>query len=182
MDDAATTTVERSPSKMLFSRKATGLVRDVSLVQMIAYNASSTNPLGLGLVSFTIGLVVFPRANPYISLLVTTILCVFVWTAFALLTAAIPRVGGDFTINTRILSPGVALGANLAQALSALAGAVIVSWAVGTLALSPALTVIGTVMHSAHLRQLGQRSLDSAPHDELHRVAAGAGRSCRCSR
>jgi amino acid transporter len=133
---------------MLFSRKATGLVRDVSLVQMIAYNASSTNPLGQGLVSFTIGLVVFPRANPYIALLVTTVLCLFVWTAFALLTAAIPRVGGDYTINTRILSPGLALGANLAQALSALAGAVIVSWAVGTLALSPALTVIGTVTHS----------------------------------
>lgn len=148
MSDATTTTVEGSPSKMLFSRKATGLVRDVSLVQMIAYNASSTNPLGLGLVSFTIGLVVFPRANPYVSLLITTILCLFVWTAFALLTAAIPRVGGDFTINTRILSPGVALGANLAQALSALAGAVIVSWAVGTLALSPALTVIGTVTHT----------------------------------
>jgi amino acid transporter len=147
MDDAPAM-VDQAPSRMLFSRKATGLVRDVSLVQMVVYNAASTNPLGQGLVSFTIGLVVFPRANPYIALLVTTVLCLFVWTAFALLTAAIPRVGGDYTINTRILSPGVALGANLAQALSALAGAVIVSWAVGTLALSPALTVIGTVTHT----------------------------------
>jgi hypothetical protein len=46
---------------MLFSRKATGLVRDVSLLQMVVFNAVSTNPLGQGLVSFTIALVVFPR-------------------------------------------------------------------------------------------------------------------------
>jgi amino acid transporter len=157
------TTAAKPPSRMLFSRKATGLVRDVSLLQMVVFNAVSTNPLGQGLVSFTIALVVFPRANPYIALLVTGALCVFVWTAFALLTAAIPRVGGDFTINSRILSPGMALGANLAQALSALSGAVIVSWAFGTLALSPALTVIGTVIHSGTFTNWGN-DLSTAHH------------------
>jgi basic amino acid/polyamine antiporter, APA family len=139
----------------IFSRNATGLVRQVSLFQMFIYNATSTNPLGLGLISFMFALILFPRANPYITLTATAIMCAFVWTAFALMTSAIPRIGGDYTINTRVLPPWLALGGNLAQAISACTGAVILSWGAGTLALSPALSVIGTVTDSPRLERWG---------------------------
>ncbi len=139
----------------IFSRNATGLVKQVSLFQMFIYNATSTNPLGLGLISFAFSLILFPRANPYVALVVTALMCVFVWTAFALMTAAMPRVGGDYTINTRILPPWLALGGNLAQAISACTGAVILSWSAGTLALSPAFTVIGSVTGSSTVTDWG---------------------------
>jgi basic amino acid/polyamine antiporter, APA family len=139
----------------IFSRNATGLVKQVSLFQMFVYNATSTNPLGLGLISFAFALILFPRANPYITLVATGLMCMFVWTAFALMTAAMPRVGGDYTINTRILPPWLALGGNLAQTISACTGAVILSWGAGTLALSPALTVIGSATGSSTMTDWG---------------------------
>src|SRR4029078_5558137 len=153
----AQTGPERTPLP-IFSRNATGLVKQVSLFQMFVYNAGSTNTLGLGLISFAFSMVLFPRSNPYIALIATGVMCLFVWTAFALMTSAMPRIGGDYTINTRILPPWLALGANLAQAISACTGAVILSWGAGTLALSPELTVIGTVTDSSTMTDWGPYS------------------------
>jgi basic amino acid/polyamine antiporter, APA family len=148
----------------IFTRKATGLVREVSIFQMMAYNATSTNALGLGLILFALALILFPRANPYIALIAAAVMCVFVWTAFALLTAAIPRVGGDYTINTRILPPWLALGGNFAQFVSATVGSVTIAWEVTGFALSPALTVIGAVTHNSTILGWGN---DLAPSHHL---------------
>jgi basic amino acid/polyamine antiporter, APA family len=139
----------------IFSRKATGLVREVSLLQMVVYNATSTNPLGLGLVFFSFALVLFPRCNPYVAIPVAGVLCLFVWATYALLTAAIPRVGGDYTINTRILPPWLALGGNLAQFISAFTAGPLFAYWFSTLAISPALSLIGSVTHSSRLVRWG---------------------------
>ena len=53
----------------VFSRNATGLVRQVSLPQQIVFNLASSNALGLGLVFFLSVVVLFPKANIYIALL-----------------------------------------------------------------------------------------------------------------
>lgn len=71
MSDQSNSTDDSRPSLPIFSRNATGLVRQVSLFQMFIYNATSTNPLGLGLISFMFALILFPRANPYITLIAT---------------------------------------------------------------------------------------------------------------
>ena len=111
--DTADHKAGREEALPVFSRKSTGLVRQVSMVQMIAFTAASTNPLGLGLVFFTFALVAFPRANPYIAIGASGAICIAVWVAL-LLTSAIPRVGGDYTINTRIIPAWLALGGNIA--------------------------------------------------------------------
>jgi amino acid transporter len=139
----------------LFSRKATGLVREVSLLQMVAFNGASTNALGLGLVIFSFALVLFPRANPFIAIAVAGILCVSVWTSFALLSAAIPRVGGDYTINTRILPPWLALGGNIGAFLAGIVGAPLFAYELSAAAISPAFTVIGSVTNSSTFTRLG---------------------------
>ena len=116
------TTAAKPPSRMLFSRKATRLRPGTSpFFQMVVFNAVSTNPLGQGLVSFTIGLSRLPRANPYIALLVTGSPCAC--SCGRPSPCLRPRFRGwaETSQSTRrILSPGMALGANLAQALSAL--------------------------------------------------------------
>ena len=47
----------------IFSRNATGLVRQVSLPQQIVFNLASSNALGLGLVFFLSVVVLFPEAR-----------------------------------------------------------------------------------------------------------------------
>jgi amino acid transporter len=135
----------------IFSRTATGLVRQVSLLQQIVFNLASSNALGLGLVFFLSVVVLFPRANIYIAMLIAGIGSFFVWTTFALLTSAIPRVGGDYTINSRVLPPWLALGGNIGSFMGGLFGVPIFGYFMATLALSPALAVVGGVSDSPTL-------------------------------
>ena len=104
----------------IFSRNATGLVRQVSLPQQIVFNLASSNALGLGLVFFLSVVVLFPRANIYVALLIAGVGSFFVWTTFALLSSAIPRVGGDYTINSRVMPPWLALGGNIGSFMGGL--------------------------------------------------------------
>jgi amino acid transporter len=135
----------------IFSRNATGLVRQVSMAQQIVFNLASSNALGLGLVFFLSVVVLFPRANIYIAMLIAGIGAFFVWTTFALLTSAIPRVGGDYTINSRVMPPWLALGGNIGSFMGGLFGVPIFGFFMVTLALSPALAVIGGVADSSTL-------------------------------
>jgi amino acid transporter len=135
----------------IFSRNATGLVRQVSLVHQIVFNLASSNALGLGLVFFLSVVVLFPRANIYVALLIAGAGSFFVWTTFALLTSAIPRVGGDYTINSRVLPPWLALGGNIGSFMGGLFGVPIFGYFMATLALSPALAVVGGVSGSSTL-------------------------------
>ena len=135
----------------IFSRNATGLVRQVSLLQQIVFNLASSNALGLGLVFFLSVVVLFPKANIYVAMIIAGIGAFFVWTTFALLTSAIPRVGGDYTINSRVMPPWIALGGNIGSFMGGLFGIPIFGYFMATLALSPALAVIGGVSDSSTL-------------------------------
>jgi amino acid transporter len=135
----------------IFTRTATGLVRQVSLLQQIVFNLASSNALGLGLVFFLSVVVLFPKANIYIAVLIAGVGSFFVWTTFALLSSAIPRVGGDYTINSRVLPPWLALGGNIGSFMGGLFGVPIFGYFMATLALSPALAVVGGVSDSPTL-------------------------------
>ena len=135
----------------IFSRNATGLVRQVSLPQQIVFNLASSNALGLGLAFFLSVVVLFPKANIYIALIIAGVASFFVWTTFGLLSAAIPRVGGDYTINSRVMPPWIALGGNIGSFMGGLFGVPIFGYFMATLALSPALAVIGGVAGSSTL-------------------------------
>jgi APA family basic amino acid/polyamine antiporter len=142
-----------------FTRNATGLVRQVSLVDQFLFNAASTTPLGLALVFGLFALVLFPRSNPYIALAVALVLGLFVWVMFSLMSAAIPRIGGDYTFNTRVLHPWIGLAGNLSVFISTAIAMGLWSWWFGTQALSPAFSVIGSVTNSKTFSDWGT-SLD----------------------
>ena len=132
----------------IFSRTATGLVRQVSLLQQIVFNLASSNALGQGLVFFLAVVVLFPSANIYVALLIAAGMSFFVWTTFGLLAGAIPRIGGDYTINSRVLPPWLALGGNIGSFMGGIFGVPIFGYFMATFALSPALAVIGGVTGS----------------------------------
>src|SRR5438105_15508609 len=85
------------PSIPIFTRKATGLVREVSLPHQLLFNATSTSPLGTAIVFGLFALILFPRANIYVSTVAALVGALGAWVTIALLTSAIPRVGGDYT-------------------------------------------------------------------------------------
>jgi basic amino acid/polyamine antiporter, APA family len=146
---------ERPADIPIFTRNSTGLVREVGLVDMTIFNAVSTSPIGAGLVFALFALVVFPRGNPYIAFVVALALSVLVSTTFALLSAAIPRIGGDYTINSRILHPWLGFTSNLCVFISTVIAAGLWAWWFGTQAFGPAFTVIGSVTGSSTFTRWG---------------------------
>ena len=155
----------------IFTRKSTGLVREVSLFDQLVFNATATSPLGTVLVFGLFALVLFPRANPYIALIVALLLGVFVWTTFALLSAAIPRIGGDYTFNSRILHPVIGFAGNLCAFVSAAIAAGLWAWWLANQALSPAFGVIGDVTHTKTF-QRWSADFAGTPHNTAAFVTA----------
>lgn len=139
----------------IFTRNATGLVREVSLPHQLLFNATSTSPLGTAIVFGLFALILFPRANIYVATALALAGGVFAWVTIALLSAAIPRIGGDYTINSRVLHPAVGFAGNLSVYVStAIAAGLAAVW-FGTQALSPVFLVIGSVTHSHTMNTWG---------------------------
>jgi amino acid transporter len=138
----------------IFARKATGLVREIPFLDQAIFNSTSAPPVGL-IIFGLFAMLVFPLSNIYVTAIVAPLLFAFVWITFALMSAAIPRLGGDYTFNSRILTPWLGLAGNVGSLMSATLGAGI--WAVffATQGLSPAFSVIGTVTHSPRLSSWG---------------------------
>lgn len=139
-----TTRSETTPT--LYARNATGLVRALPLWDVVLFNAASTAPVGaaLAVTLFYIGSS-FPRANIIAAIVAALVLCLLMWVAFALLGAAMPKVGGDYIFNGRILHPALGLAGNVAAFIAAWMAAGF--WAVegARAGVGPVLTIIGTV-------------------------------------
>src|SRR2546421_9429622 len=86
-----------TPGAAPFTRKATGLVRELSLVDMISYNAAVATPLGvaLAIARFYVW-AALPVANLTIALVIGLIGIIFPIVTFALLSSAMPRIGGGY--------------------------------------------------------------------------------------
>ena len=89
-----------------FSRNATGLVRELPLVDMLTYNASAATPLAavMALSLFSI-LVAFPGANLLIALPIALVGGLFLWITYSLMSAAMPRVGGTICSSRAWFTP-----------------------------------------------------------------------------
>jgi basic amino acid/polyamine antiporter, APA family len=145
---------DQQPQPQLLSRKSSGLVREIKFLDQAAFNAVS-GPAQAIIIFGLFGLIVFPGSNIYVVGAVAPALGFFVWATFALLTAAMPRLGGDYTFNSRILHPVVGLIGNVGEAISATLGAGLWAYFLATQAISPAFSVIGAVTGSQTLLDWG---------------------------
>src|ERR1700749_572277 len=96
---------EEAPT--LFLRKATGLVRGWSVRDSIIYACLATNFVTLGLFEFAYANPVFPKGQLITAILISAILVSFLVVAYTGLIVTIPRAGGDYVWQTRILGSGV---------------------------------------------------------------------------
>jgi APA family basic amino acid/polyamine antiporter len=91
----------------LFLRKATGLVRGWSVRDSIIYACLATNFVTLGIYEFTFAGPAFPTGQLITAVIISGIWVSFLVIAYAGLIVTIPRAGGDYVWQSRILGSGI---------------------------------------------------------------------------
>jgi basic amino acid/polyamine antiporter, APA family len=91
----------------LFLRKATGLVRGWSVRDSIIYACLATNFVTLGIYEFTFAGPAFPKGQLLTAVVISGVWVSFLVIAYAGLIVTIPRAGGDYVWQTRILGSGL---------------------------------------------------------------------------
>jgi APA family basic amino acid/polyamine antiporter len=90
----------------LFLRNATGLVRGWSVRDSMIYACLSTNVVTLGMVEWAFQSS-FPNGNLLYSILISGVWVSFLVIAYTGLVVTIPRAGGDYVWQSRILNSGL---------------------------------------------------------------------------
>src|SRR5262249_1519930 len=91
----------------LFLRKATGLVRGWSVRDSMIYAVLATNFVTLGIYEFTFAQPPFPQGQLITAVIISGIWVSFLVIAYSGLIVTIPRAGGDYVWQTRILGSGL---------------------------------------------------------------------------
>src|SRR5262249_20287694 len=91
----------------LFLRKATGLVRGWSVRDSLIYACLATNFVTLGIYEFTFAGPAFPKGQFITATIIGGIWVTFLVIAYSGLVVTIPRAGGDYVWQTRILGSGL---------------------------------------------------------------------------
>ena len=91
----------------LFLRNATGLVKAWSAYDAFIYSFMSVNLVTLGLYGISF-LYAVPDGNLLLGVLFTGVLVTFLVAVYAALVAAMPRTGGDYAWQSRVLGGGIA--------------------------------------------------------------------------
>jgi amino acid transporter len=96
----------------LFLRNATGLVKGWSGFDAFTYSFMSVNLVTLGMFYSLAVFAYVPDASPVLSILMAAIAVTFLAVAYSGLIAAMPRAGGDYIWQSRVLDgvPGIAAG------------------------------------------------------------------------
>jgi amino acid transporter len=102
----ATTTTTDTPRPTLFLRNATGLVKAWSTFDAFLYAFWSVNLVTLGLYGMSF-VYAIPDGQLLLAVLLTGVLVTFLVMTYAQLVSAMPRAGGDYAWQSRILGGGV---------------------------------------------------------------------------
>ncbi len=96
----------------IFSREATGLVREISPHQAFLYNMMAVGLIGFTeAVLFSYAPFVLPGGDIGIGILTTIVAAIPFYAVVAMLASSMPRAGGDYVWQSRILAPGIGFAA-----------------------------------------------------------------------
>jgi len=91
----------------LFLRNATGLVRGWSVRDSMIYAVLATNFVTLAIYEFAFAAPAFPKGQLITSVVISGVWVSFLVVAYTGLVVTIPRAGGDYVWQTRILGSGI---------------------------------------------------------------------------
>jgi hypothetical protein len=83
----STASPSESANLPIYTRKATGMVREIPMLDQSVFNATSGPPVGV-IIFGLFALLVFPQSNIYVTAILAPVFGVFVWATFALMAAA----------------------------------------------------------------------------------------------
>jgi APA family basic amino acid/polyamine antiporter len=100
---------ERAPT--LFTRKATGLVREGKTRDALFYNVMWSS-VALTFAFYWLFLSLYPGSNAFLGVAFAAVLGIPGAFLYAMLTQVMPRTGGDYVFNSRSLHPSIGFAAN----------------------------------------------------------------------
>src|SRR4026208_83216 len=106
------TAADMAKAPALFLRNATGLVKGWSAFDAFVYSFMSVNLVALGMFYSLAIFGYVPDGSAIGSILITAVGMTFMCIAYAGLIAVMPRAGGDYVWQTRVLDgiPGAVIG------------------------------------------------------------------------
>ena len=103
-----------------FSRKATGLVREMSIRDAAIFNVLPAVP-GAVIAYFLLwGLSAFPGADLILDMIIVGVFSTLLALSFGFLSVAMPRSGADYILNSRTLHPALGLAGSVTLMISGL--------------------------------------------------------------
>lgn len=130
-----------------YARKATGLVRQVGMWESFWMNMTYCS-VPLSVLTFTVAPFAFPGVNLFWCAVATTVFAIFPVLVYGMLAATMPRSGGDYVWQSRILHPVIGFASNFNLILSMVFFMGVMATWISGFAGSSALLTIGTVTHS----------------------------------
>ena len=140
--------------RLVFMRKASGLVRELNMTDVIIWSIAS--PTASGLLYYQVAnAAAYPGANPILAFLIGGIVIFPLVYTLATMMRIMPRSGGMYVCISRLLDPSVAFVTNAIYAISFGMTVGIMTW-VGTSTLAACMTLAGQATHTAALVSAGE--------------------------
>ncbi len=141
-------------AQTLYTRQATGLVREIGLGSNIALNVSFIS-IPLAVLIATQAPFAFPGASPFWVTVIAAALCVFPTLMYGLFMAVMPRSGGDYVFVSRSIHPWVGFAANFNVTAWYLLVIAYFAYLLAPFGFSSAFTTIGVAADSATFARWG---------------------------
>jgi APA family basic amino acid/polyamine antiporter len=142
-------------TKGVFRRTASGLTREMSAIDHWIYNVFTLLVLTGAALFYVWAPGQFPATNPVVGLIVAAIIIVPIYVAYSMLGSAMPRSGGDYIFQSRILHPSLAFMALFAQCIWLWYWLELSGYWIASMALSPLFSALGAFTGSSGLLSLG---------------------------
>jgi amino acid transporter len=91
-----------------FARKASGLVREFSQLDAWIYNVLALNLVVLIALAYVAVTATFPHASPWLGVVICGVFCTFEAIVYAFFLTIMPRSGGDYVFQSRVIGGGIA--------------------------------------------------------------------------
>lgn len=145
---------EGTTKPTLFARQSTGLVRQGRWIDSFIFNSSASWMFGTLIFALS-SFVAFNGSDLYSAEGIALVFALAIAAMYAILTSLMPRSGGDYVYNSRIVHPAFGFSFNFSLCAWQLFSAAFTLFFISNVALGPGLQVLGFYSNSAALRQSG---------------------------
>lgn len=138
----------------VFRRTASGLTREISPIDHWMYNVFTLLVLTGAAFFYVWAPGQFPATNPILGLVVAAIAIIPIYTAYSMLASAMPRSGGDYIFQSRILHPALGFTALMAQCIWLWYWLELSGFWIAAMVLSPMFSMLGAFLNNTALLNL----------------------------